>query len=490
MSTDSSPEATAAASEATKSLIRTVVRTFFNQPKQILILDALLTYNVLHIEDIATLFHTSNTQQKEIRSLINPLKAARLVTTGTRSETKTGNTRAVQREYYYVNWHEAVDSIKYKIIKLLERVKDQYKENDSARKDWFCPRCKAEYDEFAILDSIDPERGFICARCGYTLVQNEAAVQERAEHAKIRLLNDQLRPFNELLGKIDAASIPANNFDEAWARKREVPKDLIVGQQGRQVWTTVERQRIEDEKRARQETVKGENLDVSIKGERERRAEEEEAKRIKAGIVAKQNVLPEWHTKSAIGMAGLKKDKDDGTGDVSPFRPADGDDKKNPAITEQSKVDEDLDDFVAQYEREQQLLAAKEAERSEGSDDEEDEEDEDDFEDVATPASSQHPPSTKFGTPVKSMNGGGGSGIGLKREFDLDGESVSGTSTGGRTPVDSGVTSMPSAKRVRIDQGDVDGGQNGAAVGAGMNGNGDGNAADADSEEDEDFEDV
>lgn len=466
---------------------------------------------MLHIEDIATLFHTSNTQQKEIRSLINPLKAARLITTGTRSETKAGNTRAVQREYYYVNWHEAVDSVKFKVIKLLEKVKQLYKENELHRKDWFCPRCKAEYDELAILDTIDPDRGFICARCGYTLVQNEAAVQERAEHAKIRLLNDQLRPFNELLAKIDAASIPANTFDEAWARKREVPKDLIVGQQGRQVWTTVERQRLEDEKRMRQETVKGENLDVSIKGEKERREEEEEAKRIKAGIVARQNVLPEWHTKSAIGMGGgSKKDSDDViAGGNSPFKSTQGaDDKKAmAAIIEQAKVDEDLDDFVAQYEREQQLLAAKEAERSEGSDedddddeDEEGDDDEEDFEDVGTPASSQqHQEQSggfKYGTPVKSNGHGSlhahlhGNGTGLKREFDLDGESVSGTSTGVGTPVESGPTSipplMPNAKRVRIDEGE--GGQGGIGErGAGLSTNG---HVDADSDEDEDFEDV
>lgn len=488
MSNDASPEAIGVASEATKSLLRTAVRTFYTHAKQILILDALLTYNVLHIEDLATLFHTSNTQQKEIRSLINPLKAARLISTGTRSETKTGNTRAVQREYYYVNWHEAVDGVKYKIIKLLEKVKNIYKETDLHRKDWYCPRCKAEYDEFSILDSVDPDRGFVCARCGYTLVQNEAAVTERAEHAKIRLLNDQLRPFNELLAKIDAAPIPANTFDEAWAKKREVPKDLIVGQGGRQIWTTVERQRIEDEKRARQETVKGENLDVSIKGEKERREEEEEAKRIKAGIVAKQNVLPEWHTKSAIGMA-----KKDGTSDSSMFKQdEDEDNKKNISITlEQSKVDEDLDDFVAQYEREQQMLAAKEAEASEDEDEDGEDDEEDDFEDVGTPASSQPPPSTKFGTPSKPN--------GLKREFDLDGESVSGTSTGGATPVDSGPTSAPpmGVKRVKIS----DEGQNGHGSTAGNssveggNENGHGgiaggvNGTDADSEEDE-FEDV
>lgn len=483
MAEDDSPEAIAAAGEATKSLLRTVVRTFYSHPKQILILDALLTYNVLHIEDLATLFHTSNTQQKEIRSLINPLKAARLVGTGTRSETKTGNTRAVQREYYYVNWHEAVDGVKYKIIKLLEKVKNIYKENDLHRKDWFCPRCKAEYDEFAILDSVDPDRGFICARCGYTLVQNEAAVTERTEHAKIRLLNDQLRPFNELLAKIDAAPIPANSFDEAWARKRDVPKDLIVGQSGRQVWTTVERQRLEDERRAKQETVKGENLDVSIKGEKERREEEEEAKRIKAGIVAKQNVLPEWHTKSAIGMA--KKDE---STDAAAFKRDEEEDKKNDTvILEQSKVDEDLDDFVAQYEREQQILAAREAEASEDQDDDDDDdEDEDDFEDVGTPASSQQPPSTKMGTPSKPNS--------LKRELDLDGESVSGTSTAGATPIDSGPTSAPSGvKRVKISEttnghilGKSIGGLN-AASGARNSGT---NSADADSEEDDEFEDV
>ena len=44
---------------------------------------------------------------------------------------------------------------------------------EGQRKDWSCPRCKAEYDELSILDKLDPERGFYCERCGQTLVQNE-----------------------------------------------------------------------------------------------------------------------------------------------------------------------------------------------------------------------------------------------------------------------------------------------------------------------------
>ena len=200
--------------EEAKTLIRTAVRTFFTHPKQILIIDALMLHSVLHIEEMGTLL---SAQPKDIRALINPLRNARLLTTHSRVEVRVGTQRGVTRDYYYCPFHPAIDAIKYRIAKLRKKVNDLYKEDETKRKDWRCPRCKAEYEELDILDKVGSD-GFYCDRCGATLVQNIQAMKEKGSHAKILRLNSQLKKFDDIILKIDHKDIPENDFISAWER--------------------------------------------------------------------------------------------------------------------------------------------------------------------------------------------------------------------------------------------------------------------------------
>lgn len=471
--------------EATKSLLRSAVRTFHPVPKAIFLFDALLTYNVLHLDDMGPLFPNSQVQGKEIRALLNPLKNSRLISMGQRTEIKEGHSRSAQREYYYVNYHLAVDAIKYRMVKLQEKVQELYTLKEAQQKDWSCPRCHAEYDELSILDKVGAD-GFYCERCGATLIQNEDAVRERGEHTKIRLLNGQLEPFNKLIAIIDAGEVPENAFEDAWQRKRLVPVgNQLLGVQNKARWYDVSQQK-HQEQRKQQATVHANEMAVEISTEREQAeraaAEKKEAQR--AAAVA--NTLPSWHSHSTVENAvNAVKKEEHGASPMPGVKKEEREEKKpnlNGVKIEEKDMQDDLDDYVREMERERLEQEQREAQK-EAEDDEDDEDDE--FEDaipsdVGTPMSSQQPSIKHEITPVK-INGNG-----VKRERDFDGDSVSGTDTGANTPAYGHNTSAFDAKRVKLENGGfiprTSGGQSNEMT--------NGTAAGADSEEDDDFEDV
>ncbi|KAH0843609.1 hypothetical protein FOPE_08928 [Fonsecaea pedrosoi] len=283
-----------------KTLIRTAVRTFFPHPKQIIIVDAILMHSVLQMDDLNILL---NSQPKDIRSLLNPLRTARLVQTQSRNEAKIGSTRPSSREYYYCPFHPAIDAIKYKIAKLRKKVEAMYQQDETKRKDWRCPRCKAEYEELDILDKVGDE-GFYCDRCHATLVQNEqVALKDRGNHEKIRKLNDQLKKFDDMILKIDRTDIPENDFTSAWDRKKDVPRPQGSGKTDTsEQYVPLQRgNRYYDYKRSGPDMVDVKNLTVNLTSGEEQEREEAERKEERRKFLAKQNQLPVWYTSSAIG---------------------------------------------------------------------------------------------------------------------------------------------------------------------------------------------
>ena len=402
---------------------------------------------------------------------------------GTRAEVKVqaagiANARTQQREYCFVDWHAAIDAIKFKLVRLQDRVADMYKETDAKRKDWSCPRCKAEYDEMSILDKVDMDSGgFYCEKCGTTLVQNEAAVRERGEHAKIRKINQQLTPFNKLIAIIDNGEVPDQKFEDAWETRREPP--AVEGQGGARFMDVKQR---DQEVRKVQATVDAAAVETTIADEKDRIKMEEEAKRIKMENDARRNLLPTWHTQSAIRETAVKSE--DGDFSLPGMKKEEEEDKKVlEGNAEERKAEEELDAVMAELEREK-----LERERKEAEEEDSDDEDEDDFEDipgssaVGTPASSQQPLAKQeaAATPLRTN--------GLKRELDEDGDSISGTDTGANTPLYAASTSQPDPKRMKMENGDLANVRvkvEDAELTAQVN-----DAAAAESDEDEDFEDV
>jgi transcription initiation factor TFIIE subunit alpha len=418
--------------DAAKTLIRTAVRSFYSNPKQILIIDALLIHSVLHAEDLNILLAT---QTKEIRKLVAQLKGAQLLDTHSKVEAKLGQSRGTSRDYYYIPFHAAVDAIKYRITKLTDKVKEKY-QPESARKDWRCPRCKSEYDTFQVLPYATDD-GFACEKCG-TMLEETPQAKDAAGmvgHEKHSLLMDQLAKILGLMQQVDRLQVPENDFETAWERRKEVPRGH--GQHARKEYVPVPGGiRVAKAGRTGPEQVKAEALGVLLTSGEEHDKADAERREAKKAELARQNMLPIWHTSSAVAGAASNS----GQGDVKAedgLVKGEGVLKKEEEddITEKKPIidnDDEEQDELAVYRAEMAREREEEARRAAMEDlESEDEEDDDGFEDVI---------STGVGTPQNGIGTPSGSqqhhlqqiprSNGVKREFD----SESGPSSDANTP--------------------------------------------------------
>jgi transcription initiation factor TFIIE subunit alpha len=432
--------------DAARDLIRTAVRTFYGT-KHILVIDAVMTHSVLHAEDLGILL---STQPKDVRRLVGPLRASRILWTHARNEAKVGSTRGVVREYYFIPFHAAIDAIKYRVMMLLKRVEELYKQ-DTVRKDWRCPTCKAEWEELEVLHNLGRD-GFECLRCGSLLVRTEQAAEPAGGHEKIKRLNVQLKKLQDIIEEVDQLEIPANTFEDALDLKRDVPRDR-TGQVGNQYITLKNnpvRKKVVEQTDAAALTI---NLTNSEQQEADQKARTEQAR----AELAKQNALPTWHTQSVLVMAGIRPEDTPVT--HSNLLKKEESDEKKPDVG----LQDDLAAYLADMQREKVEAALKAAEEDAES------EDEDDFEDVVSTTMGTPLPGT--GTPTSSQQANTN---GVKRELESD----SGVSSDANTPA-TGTPGGRDTKRVKFENGDISSNVPSVAASGG-----------ADSEEDEDFEDA
>ena len=406
--------------DTASTLLRTLVRTLYpHTPRNILIIDALLLHRVLHLEDFNILL---GAQSKEIRSFLSPLKHQRLIHTHARREVRVTNTansthpatdRAVSREYYFINIKEAVDAAKYRVVKLRKRIEEAYKGDETRKKDWHCPRCKSEYDTMEVQVFHVGDEGFECEKCGFTLVQDEEKIRNQGSGKKIVKLNEQLTRLEELLAEfykaVEDGKLRINEvteadgrldggFEQAWNERLVVERAEGMGKTASERYVEVGTKREKGP-----EQVKAENTEVIIKTEAGRTEEERRAEEEKREKIRKQNMLPAWHSGSAIGAGsgnGVKSE------DIA-IKPEDT--TSGEPLTD-APVDSDaqMEQYMAAMREEAERAAAAEPQKDPDASSEGEYESDDEFEDVSamgTPMSTQDLP--------KPING-------VKREFEED----------------------------------------------------------------------
>ena len=344
-----------------------------------------------------------------------------------------------------------MDAIKYRVMKLRKRVEALYSIDEAKRKDWICKRCGAEYEELEVMDKFNDD-GFYCERCGNTLTLHEAAQQDRGSHEKIRRLNEQLSRFDALVLQIDTAlernsdALPHSDglFNKLYESKIEIPRP-----DDRQApkFITV------DGKKGREKTieeVKAENLQVTLTSGAEHDREEAEKAEQRRKEIARQNVLPVWHTQSAIGMkqeaaepsAGVKTEQSNGTLNVGVKKEEEEDEKKKPELVAGHELQDEVAKYIAEMERER--VEAEQRAREESEQEEEEEDEDADFEDVDGAGTSAVgtllSSSQEIDVKLKPKPGPSRSN-GVKRELDVEDESSEAA-----TP----ASSERDAKRVKV----------------------------------------
>ena len=391
-------------------LLRTTARAFYNT-EHILVVDALILHSTLSDQDLA---HVLGMQTKSLRKICGRLKEDGLLSVQSRAERRTDGTQAYygtstlgpgkervsHRDWYYLNFHRAIDSIKYRMYKLNKHI-ESLGAPTTEKKDLNCPTCKSQYTELEAMDKIDIATGtFLCKRCGSELEPVEE--DERAnENESMKRLNSQLEKILRLMQQIDQTTVPENDFQTALSKQKPVIRtDADPGQQRTEV--------VDLPNRNLQSTkgldIKPEKIAVQVQDDadvkRESEASEAAARREKE---ARQNMLPDWIAKSTVSgdvtAVGAKEERlrQEREAIAAVVKDEDGDEKK-PA----KDGDEELmEQYWAELEKQKALDAAEESE------DEEDDEDDDEFEDVDVSGTGAN------GTPMRNGSGMNGSVSGL-----------------------------------------------------------------------------
>ncbi|KAI9843630.1 MAG: hypothetical protein M1837_006212 [Sclerophora amabilis] len=429
-----------------KSLIRSVARGFY-ETKHILIVDALMIHSALRDDDLA---HLLGMQTKELRKLCAKLEEHRLLAVHNRQETREGMQRLISRTYYYVDFRQTIDAIKYRFYHMTKEVKGMGQPTEE-KKDFFCPRCKAQWTQMEVLDNPGP-LGFNCNRCQNPLDRDDENVGDNSGTEKSGKLANQLEPLLKMLQKIDESVIPENPFETALSGAIPVSRN----QNTNPIAPTAA---VAPLNGGAPTAVKGmahvgpQHIEVDLTSESEKSAAERVAESKRKAALAEQNALPVWHTKStvtgeatALGSkeALVAKERETYVGGAS-AADAPLEDKK-PVKGEMEMTDE-MAKYYADLARENELKAqARADEESFGSGDDEEDEDEDEFEDVPTTIAT-----TINGVP-KSSNANGTSMTGIKSEEESESGSSAQPGTNAGTPAAGDEGQEPPAKKVRIEE--------------------------------------
>lgn len=366
-----------------------------------------------------------------------------------RPEIREGQTRPVNREYYYIPLHPVIDAIKYRVSRLTSTIKSQYTPS-AERKEFVCPRCKSEWTQLEVLSVVGPE-GFECQKCGTVLITSDeldgGAGTDRTGHEKNSKLMAQLDTVLKLLKQIDSVEIPPNDFDSAWDHKIDVVRNRHTNPTRPGVAA------------AKPNAVRGvsktdpSTVEVSLTSTAEKSAAEQAEEAARKAYLEKQNALPVWHTESTVkteaGDGPPVKTEPNGANLEAP--PTIGDAKPEIKKEEEGEGEgerkpgpEDLGDAVAAYYAEMAREEEREAKEGASSDDEEDEDEEDEFEDVGVRTNGSATPQADV-TPVHAPLTNGS----LKRELESDSGS-NGPNTNAATPMTPVDEEGPATKKVKF----------------------------------------
>lgn len=203
--------------EVAQTLVRSVMRAFYTT-QEVLVIEALVTHSVLRDDDLAYLMKMN---LKDLHRLCAGLRDARFLVVHTRPEMQPGKTRPVNRTYYYIDYRQTIDAIKWRVYKTDKDMQGIAQPADES-KEYSCPRCRAQWTQLEVLDSVSPA-GFTCQRCGTVLERSEE--REAPGHQQLSRMNNQFKFMTDLLQEVDKAVVPECSFEKAMAAARPIVRE-------------------------------------------------------------------------------------------------------------------------------------------------------------------------------------------------------------------------------------------------------------------------
>ncbi|KAG2188925.1 hypothetical protein INT44_004067 [Umbelopsis vinacea] len=310
-----------------KTMVARVARAFYD-PKYIVVLDALNKIGE-HMKEEDLSINLKLTL-RELHKLCAKLREDRLVRIVQKQEARAPDQRAVPKTYYYIDYKQFVNVVKWKMYKMQTSVRDTLR-TESENKGYVCPNCQRTYPALEAVGLISMTDGlFHCEDCDAILEENDNAENVKYSQEVLARLREQCLPIISLLKQTDSLVIPASYVIRTSAGLDGNGNNKANGDDDGH------------ELAIAQDTGAGQGeiiVDLQMDNEAARRAKISESNKKR-----QQNALPVWHQQSTIS-APLK-----GTGDrENAVEESDSDEEDQFEAVENEEYDQDRADYYAKY---------------------------------------------------------------------------------------------------------------------------------------------
>uniref|UniRef100_A0A3B3DKM1 General transcription factor IIE subunit 1 n=1 Tax=Oryzias melastigma TaxID=30732 RepID=A0A3B3DKM1_ORYME len=225
---------------ALKRLAKQVVRGFYDV-EHALALDVLIRNPCVREEDMQELLKFD---RKQLRSVLNTLKADKFVKCRMRVETAVDG-KTTRHNYYFINYRVLVNVVKYKLDHMRRRIETD--ERDSTNRASFrCPCCSSAFTDLEANLLFDMMTGtFRCTFC-QTEVEEDTSVCPDGRTLVARF-NEQIEPIYALLRQTEDVNLshdllePEPTEIPALKQSREraaASAGNAAGGQHREAWST------------------------------------------------------------------------------------------------------------------------------------------------------------------------------------------------------------------------------------------------------------
>ncbi|KAK2520978.1 general transcription factor IIE subunit 1 [Columba livia] len=201
---------------ALKRLAKYIVRGFYGVEYS-LALDILIRYPCVKEDDLLQLLKY---ERKQLRAILNTLKADKFVKLRMRVETGP-NGRSSRHNYYYINYKVLVDVVKYKLDHVRRKIEAD--ERDSTTRSSFkCPSCSSTYTDLEVNQLFDVfTETFRCTYCNTEVEEDASALPKRDARTLLAKFNEQIEPIFALLRETEDIVLP---YDLLEPQPTEIPE--------------------------------------------------------------------------------------------------------------------------------------------------------------------------------------------------------------------------------------------------------------------------
>ncbi|NXS70066.1 T2EA factor, partial [Pandion haliaetus] len=188
-----------------KRLAKYIVRGFYGVEYS-LALDILIRYPCVKEDDLLQLLKY---ERKQLRTILNTLKADKFVKLRMRVETGPSG-KSTRHNYYYINYKVLVDVVKYKLDHIRRKIEAD--ERDSTTRSSFkCPSCSSTYTDLEVNQLFDVfTETFRCTYCNTEVEEDASALPKHDARTLLAKFNEQIEPIFVLLRETEDIVLPYN----------------------------------------------------------------------------------------------------------------------------------------------------------------------------------------------------------------------------------------------------------------------------------------